>query len=353
MTTRQLRARLTGLVFASSALVALLLVRDEQPTSAQEPKADAKPADYATAVQPLVKKYCLNCHSTKAKKGSLDLERFATLADVRKDVKVWQGIIEQIEAGEMPPKEQPQPTDDREEGAARLDSRVPRRGGEGPHRRSGARPAAAPEQRRVRLHRPRPDRRRSATDARVPRRRRRRRGLHQRRRSADGHLARPVHQVPERGQGHRRPRGAAARRLPLLAVEDAPRLDRRGHRRAAEVLRHPRAGRRKTVTSAYLLATVRHRDALAAGKFDGGRGEGKAEREVPRACCGKRSPTRPRRNRSTRSARGGAPRPRQDVPALAAEVTARQTALWRTVRVGSYVQARWGEAREPAHRSTA
>ncbi len=66
--------------------------------------------EYATVVRPLIKKYCLDCHSTKARKGSLDLERFAALADVRKDVKPWQHTIELLEAGEMPPKGKAQPT---------------------------------------------------------------------------------------------------------------------------------------------------------------------------------------------------------------------------------------------------
>jgi hypothetical protein len=75
--------------------------------TAQKP-ADGK-IDFAT-IQPLLTKYCLGCHSTKLKRGSLDLERFQTLDDIRKDLKPWQGLIEQIEAGEMPPKEKPQPT---------------------------------------------------------------------------------------------------------------------------------------------------------------------------------------------------------------------------------------------------
>ena len=66
--------------------------------------------EYATVVRPLVKKYCLACHSTKVKKGSLDLERFASLDGVRKDLKPWQQTIEMLEAGEMPPKGKPQPT---------------------------------------------------------------------------------------------------------------------------------------------------------------------------------------------------------------------------------------------------
>src|SRR6266487_3634244 len=60
--------------------------------------------EYAVVVQPLVKKYCLECHSTRAKKGSLDLERFASIDHVRKDLKPWQQVVEMLEAGEMPPK---------------------------------------------------------------------------------------------------------------------------------------------------------------------------------------------------------------------------------------------------------
>src|SRR5262249_15202127 len=77
------------------------------------PPAAEKPAakdDYPTTILPLLKTYCLKCHSTKVKKGSLDLERFATSTDARKGVKAWLGVVEQVEAGEMPPKKQPQPT---------------------------------------------------------------------------------------------------------------------------------------------------------------------------------------------------------------------------------------------------
>src|SRR5207253_2948294 len=61
---------------------------------------------------PLLQKYCLACHSAKAKKGSLDLERFTSLEQVRQDLKPWQQLVEQLEAGEMPPKGKPQPSAD-------------------------------------------------------------------------------------------------------------------------------------------------------------------------------------------------------------------------------------------------
>jgi hypothetical protein len=79
--------------------------------SAEKP-AENPQGEYATVVRPLVKKYCLTCHSVKVKKGSLDLERFASLEQVRKDLGPWQQVIEMLEAGEMPPKKKPQPSSD-------------------------------------------------------------------------------------------------------------------------------------------------------------------------------------------------------------------------------------------------
>jgi hypothetical protein len=93
-------------VFAGLGLFALVVCGQGR---GQKPSADRK-NDYALTVQPLIAKYCLNCHSTKTKKGSLDLERFGSLEQVRKDLKPWQQMIEMLQAGEMPPKKKPQPT---------------------------------------------------------------------------------------------------------------------------------------------------------------------------------------------------------------------------------------------------
>ncbi len=68
-------------------------------------------ATFDGEVKPLLAKYCFGCHSTAEKKGSLDLQRFANLDDIRKHVKPWQSMIEQLETGEMPPKDELQPTE--------------------------------------------------------------------------------------------------------------------------------------------------------------------------------------------------------------------------------------------------
>lgn len=65
--------------------------------------------EYTERVRPVLEKYCLACHSTAKKKGDLDLERFATLEAIRRDLRPWPLVIENLENGEMPPKKHPQP----------------------------------------------------------------------------------------------------------------------------------------------------------------------------------------------------------------------------------------------------
>jgi hypothetical protein len=71
--------------------------------------------DYSTRIQPVLKQYCLGCHSTEKHKGDLDLEQFSSLNEVMKHPKVWQGVVEQLGLGEMPPKEKPQPAPEQRE----------------------------------------------------------------------------------------------------------------------------------------------------------------------------------------------------------------------------------------------
>src|SRR6266550_6938030 len=68
-------------------------------------------ADYEKEIRPLLKEFCVGCHSTEKHKGDLDLERFTSVSEVMKHPKVWQGVVEQISQGEMPPKEKPQPAE--------------------------------------------------------------------------------------------------------------------------------------------------------------------------------------------------------------------------------------------------
>jgi Protein of unknown function (DUF1592)/Protein of unknown function (DUF1588)/Protein of unknown function (DUF1587)/Protein of unknown function (DUF1585)/Protein of unknown function (DUF1595)/Planctomycete cytochrome C len=64
--------------------------------------------DFQSSIQPLLKERCNSCHSTKKQKGDLDLERFASVADIKREPMIWEGVLEQIHMGEMPPKKEPQ-----------------------------------------------------------------------------------------------------------------------------------------------------------------------------------------------------------------------------------------------------
>ena len=68
------------------------------------------PQFFDQSIRPILREYCLACHSTEKHKGDLDLERFTSLNEVLKHPKVWQGVAEQMGLGEMPPQEKPQPT---------------------------------------------------------------------------------------------------------------------------------------------------------------------------------------------------------------------------------------------------
>jgi hypothetical protein len=71
--------------------------------------ADQKLA-FEQTIQPLLKQFCLDCHSTKKQKGDLDLERFTSLDLVKRDPVVWEHSLDQIRDKEMPPKGKPKPS---------------------------------------------------------------------------------------------------------------------------------------------------------------------------------------------------------------------------------------------------
>lgn len=74
--------------------------------SQNPPQAAA--ADYEKEIRPILAEYCLKCHSTEKQKGDLDLERFVSMAEVKKHPDVWADVLEQLASREMPPKDKPQ-----------------------------------------------------------------------------------------------------------------------------------------------------------------------------------------------------------------------------------------------------
>ena len=68
-------------------------------------------SEQSIVIQPLLKKYCYECHSDKKAKGDLNLEQTQSIQDIFANFKKWETIIDQIEHEDMPPEDDPQPTE--------------------------------------------------------------------------------------------------------------------------------------------------------------------------------------------------------------------------------------------------
>ena len=206
------------------------------------------PATTANKCGPLLKKYCFECHSTAKHKGDLDLERFATADDARREVGSLAIGLEMLESGQMPPEDSrnrapPSTT------AGQLDRLAAGERNSGPSGRSGPRDRAAAEQPAIQLHDSRFDRARSAADARFSGRRCRRRRIYQQRRRA-GDVAGAVGQILERRQRDRQPCGARARRVSFFARTDPRRSEPGADRQAANAVSPIQQSKRRHATTA-------------------------------------------------------------------------------------------------------
>ncbi|MBP89182.1 MAG: hypothetical protein CMJ64_21105 [Planctomycetaceae bacterium] len=95
----------TFICFFLGACLSPLIIFGDEPAS-----FDALATEYERDVRPLLKRFCLDCHSSEKKKGDLDLQQFATLAEVRRGTKVWLKVIEMLDNREMPPEDSEQPS---------------------------------------------------------------------------------------------------------------------------------------------------------------------------------------------------------------------------------------------------
>jgi hypothetical protein len=100
----------------------LLAVAVGVPIHAAEPapeKASVE-AQFRETVRPFLETYCLRCHGREKPRGDMDMSGFTSAEAAAKDLARWALILEQLEAGTMPPaKAKPRPADhDREAVAA-------------------------------------------------------------------------------------------------------------------------------------------------------------------------------------------------------------------------------------------
>lgn len=103
-------------VYAARLLIApfsLLLIGSWLPASRQSSaharEATAGQPDLAKDLFGYVAKNCLHCHGDKVVKADVALHSFQDELSIIKGRKVWESVVDMVEAGEMPPKDKPQP----------------------------------------------------------------------------------------------------------------------------------------------------------------------------------------------------------------------------------------------------
>lgn len=63
---------------------------------------------FEDTILPILKESCLKCHGGEKVKGHVDFSEILTAEDADANFELWETVVEVIEAGEMPPEEEPQ-----------------------------------------------------------------------------------------------------------------------------------------------------------------------------------------------------------------------------------------------------
>jgi mono/diheme cytochrome c family protein len=92
---------LIGLALAAWASSCPALADDQG--AAKSPSSPEERA-YHDQIVPLLNRYCVKCHGPDEVKGNVDLARYGDVEAVRRDRKTWEKVVENVEAGIMPPE---------------------------------------------------------------------------------------------------------------------------------------------------------------------------------------------------------------------------------------------------------
>ena len=65
-------------------------------------------SSFQDAVLPVLEQHCIGCHGSEKQKGDVRFDRFK--GDPAGEGELWMRVLEQLHAGEMPPKKKPRPT---------------------------------------------------------------------------------------------------------------------------------------------------------------------------------------------------------------------------------------------------
>ena len=103
--------RLKSLLITLLLCCAALLLH---PLSAADPEP-AEPAksvdDFQQRFQPILEKYCYDCHGRKETEGKVKLTEFSSWKDLEKSPQLIEKMIEVLDKNEMPPEDEKQPSE--------------------------------------------------------------------------------------------------------------------------------------------------------------------------------------------------------------------------------------------------
>ena len=85
----------------------LLVACSAGAASANEPDDAALDRRFKEVVTSFLKDQCLSCHGVKKQEAKLDLSGATSAAAVVKNYRIWELVLDRLEAGEMPPAKAP------------------------------------------------------------------------------------------------------------------------------------------------------------------------------------------------------------------------------------------------------
>lgn len=96
----------------AAACLAVLRIALAAPADAADAEPVSNAPGFKKVLVPFLNQHCHECHDAGAKEGGLDLTGLAPAFADGKTFAVWAKVYQRVKAGEMPPKRQPQPTDE-------------------------------------------------------------------------------------------------------------------------------------------------------------------------------------------------------------------------------------------------
>ncbi|MCX6951105.1 MAG: DUF1587 domain-containing protein, partial [Verrucomicrobia bacterium] len=67
---------------------------------------DAAKASFTTKVEPILAKYCYDCHGNGISKGSITFDEFASVGEMLSKHDLWSKVLKNVRGGLMPPREE-------------------------------------------------------------------------------------------------------------------------------------------------------------------------------------------------------------------------------------------------------